>query len=260
MNGEMYQICLLVNAARNALAAKQAFLYPGDEYVNSLTFQFLPRKTLLGERACTAKDPRDWFRQCVRNGAADMKFLAPLQEPDRALLGFANVSRACIAVFHRDGTVTHWLASWRFDQPVRKWDVEYQEYKWDNPPPGIPRFRNNRGEFMDVLRRIAAFADEIDCKNFGDVFRRAYDILDGKRAIPVRYPNGRPVRLPALPEEGLRLFHAASAADVFGGMGSWNDSPPCCAHDRGLDAEYESLSNELLKNLRLAALYAINEN
>jgi len=62
-----------------------------------------------------------------------------------------------------------------------------------------------------------------------------------------------------IPEENLHLFEAASTADVFGAMGSWNDSPPYMAHERGLDNEYELLSSELLKQVRLAALYAINE-
>jgi hypothetical protein len=51
---------------------------------------------------------------------------------------------------------------------------------------------------------------------------------------------------------------AADAADVFGAMGSWNDMPRGPAHEKGLDEEYESLSDELLKQVRLATLYAIN--
>jgi len=42
-------------------------------------------------------------------------------------------------------------------------------------------------------------------------------------------------------------------------MGSWNDSPAYMAHEKGMDNEYESLSGELLKQIRLATLYAINE-
>ncbi|MDE6712320.1 MAG: hypothetical protein K2K20_01095, partial [Lachnospiraceae bacterium] len=61
-------------------------------------------------------------------------------------------------------------------------------------------------------------------------------------------------------EENRRMFYASSKADVFGAMGSWNDGPPYSAHEKGLDNEYENLSNELLKQIRLAALYAINEN
>lgn len=49
-------------------------------------------------------------------------------------------------------------------------------------------------------------------------------------------------------------------ADVFGAMGSWNDGPPYCAHLKGLDNEYEGLSNELLRQSRLAVLYAVNED
>lgn len=67
------------------------------------------------------------------------------------------------------------------------------------------------------------------------------------------------IPLPEVPEENLRIFEAASTADVFGAMGSWNDSPPYMAHEIGLDKEYEFLSNKLLKQIRLATLYAINE-
>ena len=65
--------------------------------------------------------------------------------------------------------------------------------------------------------------------------------------------------LPAIPAGHQRLFLAASYADVFGAMGSWNDSPPYSAHEKGLDLEYETLSKELLKQIRLAVLFAVNE-
>ncbi|RRD28534.1 hypothetical protein EII27_01710 [Fusobacterium canifelinum] len=42
-------------------------------------------------------------------------------------------------------------------------------------------------------------------------------------------------------------------------MGSWNDSPPCYAYDKGLEDEYKNLSSELLKQIRLALLYSVNE-
>ena len=62
-----------------------------------------------------------------------------------------------------------------------------------------------------------------------------------------------------LPSQNLKIFTAANRADVFGAMGSWNDSPPYMAHEKGLDKEYETLSSELLKNIRLAILYSVNE-
>ncbi|MDE6742896.1 MAG: hypothetical protein K2J95_03340 [Lachnospiraceae bacterium] len=68
------------------------------------------------------------------------------------------------------------------------------------------------------------------------------------------------MHLPDLSEENKRMFYASSIADVFGAMGSWNDGPPYSAYEKGLEDDYEKLSNELLKQIRLAALYAINEN
>lgn len=65
--------------------------------------------------------------------------------------------------------------------------------------------------------------------------------------------------LPEIPEENLHIFEAACTADVFGAMGSWNDSPLYMARKKGMDKEYEYLSSELLKQVRLAALYAVNE-
>lgn len=78
-------------------------------------------------------------------------------------------------------------------------------------------------------------------------------------SIPRTYPNGRKVVLPQLTEEKKRIFFAASA-DVFGAMGSWNDSPSWAAYEKGLEYEYNLLSEELLRQLKLAALYAVNEN
>lgn len=62
-----------------------------------------------------------------------------------------------------------------------------------------------------------------------------------------------------LPEKNKALFAAASRAWVFGGMGSWNDSPPYLAHEQGLDGDYERLSAALHRQIMLAVLYAVNE-
>ena len=97
---------------------------------------------------------------------------------------------------------------------------------------------------------------KIACNNFAVVFQKAIDILSGSSDYTDTEYN---LPLPEIPEENLHLFEAASTADVFGAMGSWNDSPAYMAHEKGMDNEYESLSGELLKQIRLATLYAINE-
>lgn len=106
--------------------------------------------------------------------------------------------------------------------------MEYQEYQWENPPAEKPRFQNNTAEFVDILRWIGEFADRIGCGSSGKIFRNAREIVDGGKEIPDRYGNGMPVLLPDIPEAERGLFYAASMADVFGAMGSWNDDPPGC--------------------------------
>lgn len=110
MNGEMHQICMLVSEARNAMAGKNKFGYTAEGYINSILFCFIPQKALFGEESRKAYSPQDWYAECIRKGVSDMKFLAPLQVPDRSLLGFSNVSRSCMVSFHKNGMVTSWMA------------------------------------------------------------------------------------------------------------------------------------------------------
>lgn len=46
---------------------------------------------------------------------------------------------------------------------------------------------------------------------------------------------------PQIPPQNQKIFRAASAADVFGGMGSWNDEPGWLAQDKGLGQVYDEL-------------------
>ena len=62
-----------------------------------------------------------------------------------------------------------------------------------------------------------------------------------------------------IPKINARLFYSAKISNVFGGMSSWNDSPPYYAHEKGLESEYDSLTEELLTQIRLALLYSVNE-
>lgn len=108
---------------------------------------------------------------------------------------------------------------WEFDAVQKGWNILYTEQKWEPLPPGKP-LPDSHGTLQS-----------------------------GPRTIP----------LPQIPDNRLPLFQAASIADVFGAMGSWNDTPPCMAHEKGMDEEYEALSSELLTQIRLAVLYAVNE-
>ena len=108
------------------------------------------------------------------------------------------------------------------------------------------------------MNRIAILADKIDFQNFGNIFRKAIDILNGENVENIQ-KTFYGLYFSELPKNNKHLFYASDISDVFGGMGSWNDSPPYYAHKKGLEIEYDNLSEELLTQIRLALLYSVNE-
>ena len=113
----------------------------------------------------------------------------------------------------------------------------------------------NINEFKLILQEIKDFAILIGFDYYARKFDEAYHILTKTNFNTISYGQN----FPNITGIHLQLLKAASIADVFGGMGSWNDSPPYIAHEKGMENEYNNLSNRLLEQIRLATLFAINE-
>lgn len=241
MNGELEHIFKICTAAKNALIAGADFVYVPPQYEDRTDFVFLADKKPV--------DAGEWFARLKSKGLTDIAALCPSAAKDRGVLGFINTSGSVLVCFFAEGKSSLFLPRWEMNPELRKWRVNYTEQAVENPPAAPLRFEDNTAEFADVLAQIAKLADKIGCGEFARIFRNALDILNGKTAPAAALP---------LPEANLRLFTAASAADVFGAMGSWNDSPPYMAEEKGLGAEYDRLSAALLSNLRRAAQYAVN--
>ena len=255
MNGQMYQACRIAAAAKSALAKQTALVFTLIPYENKIEFKLLPQQNSSSRKPSTAPNVADWFAFCVGKGLQDVMLLTPTAVKDRGLLGFSNTTESMIMCFYKE-QVTYFIADWSFDSEKSVWNVLYTEYEWKDAPLGKPQFEDESAHFAAVLSKIKDLACRIDCYEFAKMFQRAIDILEkGSGNIDEEY--GLP--LPSIPKRNLRIFEAASAADVFGAMGSWNDSPPAMAMEKGLYDEYNELSDELLKQLRLAILYAINE-
>lgn len=256
MNGQMYQICSIVAASKKAIQSGELIQYTPAKYENTIAFSFLPEKKFFGTKKYTAPNVSTWFEYVKSKGLQDVKLLCPFNVKDRQLLGFSNITESVILCFFKGGTVSYFVADWQFDSEKKHWNILYSEHKWPNPPSEKPHFENNIDSFRQVLSNIQSLAVQIECEYFAHIFGSAQNLLDG---IGEYQDEKYDLELPQIPHGNLRIFESASLADVFGAMGSWNDSPPYMAHEKGLDKEYESLSDELLKNIRLAILYAINE-
>lgn len=264
MNGEAYQLCSIVAATKRALKENTVFRYEKDCYVDSVVFHFLPihnkkRRFFSKEKLSTefnVTSVEQWYQHCIKLGLKDIKYLTPISTNDRAILGFANTNIGSIVCFFSSREVTYFDAYWEFNKEKNAWDVTYTEHLWENPPSGKPQFEDNSREFKEILNKIGDFACKIELPGWKKVYDKSIEILEGT----FKEEEGeRKISYPKLPEQHLKIFMAASNADVFGAMGSWNDSPPYAAHDKGLDKEYEEYSAELLRQVRKATLYAVNE-
>ncbi len=252
MNGELFQMCRLTAAAKQALFRGKDFKYEPSAYENKVEFLFLPNIRQCGILRRTAENAEQWYKYCVKKGLRDLKLVMPTEVKDRQMLGFVNTSQCRIICYFKNGEITGFDPKWEIDRKLKKWDILYYEQLL-HIPFVWPHGEDNSDELREVLIEIGDLAERIDCADFAKIFGRALNILDGEEA-PAFY--GPP---PDIPEKLLPLFCAADIADVFGAMGSWNDSPPFMAREKGLDQEYEELSSRLLKNIRLAIFYAVNE-
>ena len=248
MNGQMYQIACIVAAARKALKTDQEILYHPDQYIHKICFQILPSEK--GES--TELSVSDWFEYLKEKGLKDLKLFCPISVEDRDILGFSNTTQSSILCFYKDGKASYFLPNWESASLGRGWDVTYTEYDLERSSQDIPHYENNIEEFKDILARIEYLAIKIECENFAKVFHSARNQLLDLDAAKV-------LEEPQIPPQNQMIFRAASVADVFGGMGSWNDGPGWLAKDKGLGRQYDGLSDQLLRNIRLAILYAINE-
>lgn len=251
MNGEIEQMSNIVISARKAIYENKEIDFVPREFILSIKFVFL--RKLFALKAHKVDSVQKWFDICKKQGLYDMKFIIPTTTNHRHLLGFSNTSRGVIVCFWQNGKVTCFSPAWEFDSRRNGWNVVYRE----QPEIGIRKkettFADRTEEFKKILSDIGKFAIDMGFQYFSDVFHRAYEALCDDSLID---PNLVPAQVP---DKFKGIYYAVETADVFGAMGSWNDSPPCYAHEMGMDKEYNELSDRLLQQIRYHLMYIVNE-
>ena len=251
MNGEIQQASSIVITARKALFEKKPIDFTPVGKVQSIAFVFAPRSWF--GVSTKAKSVAAWFDLCRKRGLKDVKFIVPSGRKNRHLLGFANTSQCVIVCCWENGKTSHFCPFWEYDAAKEGWRVVYNEqYVAYNAFENL-QFTEKTDEFKEILQKIGKFAAELKFPYFAKLFQEAYDALCNKKSIPSDdIPAG-------LPDTFKPIYYAVEKADEFGGMMSWNDSPPCIAEEKGRGREYEELSNELLVQIRYHLMYVTNE-
>ena len=251
MNGEVFNACIIVASIKQALRSNLELNYKGEKYIKSLVFDYILEDEQEKREQASINE---WFKHALKLGLSDVRFATNLavSSKERSLQGFSNVGHKSILCIYKD-KMSYFVPHWSFEEDKKGWDIAYKEFSL-NGTPEIQKFSDNTLEFKNILTRIATFADEIECENFGDCFRKGLKALNEPEKIEQNILNA-----PLMPKLNLALFTAASAADVFGGMGSWNDDAAGLAQHKKRGKEYDELSGELFTQMRKATLFAINE-
>ena len=251
MNGEVFNACIIVAFIKQALKSNSELNYKSEKFIKSLVFDYV-----LGDEPEKREQAsiNEWFKHALKLGLSDVRYATNLtvSSEERSLQGFSNVSYKSILCIYKD-KMSYFVPHWSFEEDKKGWDIVYKEFNL-NGTPEIQKFSDNTLEFKDILTRSSKFADEIECENFGDCFRKGLKALNEPENIEQNVLNA-----PLMPKLNLALFTAASAADVFGGMGSWNDDAAGWAQHKKRGKEYDELSSELFTQMRKATLFAINE-
>ena len=251
MNGEVFNSCIIVASIKQALKSNLELNYKSEKYIKSLVFDYILDSNQEKREQASINE---WFKHALKLGLSDVRYATNLtvSSEERSLQGFSNVSYKSILCIYKN-KMSYLVPHWSFEEDKKGWDIVYKEFSLDGTPK-IQKFSDNTLEFKDILTRTSKFADEIECENFGDCFRKGLKALNEPENIEQNVLNA-----PLMPKLNLALFTAASAADVFGGMGSWNDDAAGWAQHKKRAKEYDELSSELFTQMRKALLFAINE-
>ena len=198
----------------------------------------------------------EWFER-LREKHLNKIFMhihTPVNNPQMA--GYANAEAEGIFTVFEGGMVSVWIPRASYDNARENWTSTFSETNWPFSQNDLPVYSDPTEDFKSILIRIGQFALEIGYDHYASVFRKSYALLTGEETPVI--PDWMPDRSMLPTEDDWRLLLAANNADVFGGMGSWNDSPPWVAHDLGREDEYHQLSHELYVQIRRMYLYAIN--
>ena len=251
MNGEIKQASGIVISARKALLQNTEIDFTPNKHELSIQFLFAPK--FLCRKPVKANSVYEWFHICLHRDLKDVKIMIPSNRDNKHLLGFANTSQCVIVCYWKNGRISFFRPFWEYDQEKEGWIIIYNEQFVKKHPVFINlHFTDKTDEFKQTLLDIGKFAAVIEQPYFADVFHNAYESLCGSETIE---DDNIPKQLP---NDFKSIYYAVDKADVFGAMGSWNDSPLWYAGNKGLLKEYNELSNSLIVQVRYHLMYVTN--
>ena len=267
MNGEIFQICSIVTAAKQALKSQTLINYEPEDNVTDIKFGFAPTKE--GEQPEIMDGVDAWFSRCMYNGIEDIKYV--VLPPTDAMRKAGNArSINCLVCFYPNNKVVFWKPNWGQIKESKKWIVMYTETIMANPPQGKPVIKFEAAELKKAIEEMMDFAVKIDFDELKDQYLRSITMLEGnfdyqeedKKVIEMLSNQGREIKKINhldLPKKYMDIFEAAGNADTVTAMGVMGNKAPSKAKDLGLEEEFKKRISTLYNQIIKAFMYAVNE-
>lgn len=265
MHDAVAQVAALVahgNAALagDAEAGARVVAGPTFEYVRD--FRFERHEGSPPVITHTEADPAGWFRRLTEWGVTALWFdPRPLAVPTLAphlLAGRPNGSRASIVTEGEEPRL-RWIPSWSVGRAPTETDRRTWTIRCVGQPDVAnlaprPTIAEAAADLEAVVRAARDLAHRMDETLWAGFFERSLASLAADRPTTTYHEDVLP------PSAGLdrrRLFVAAVAAYVFGGMGTWNDVMPAPG-DEATAAEYDRVTPALYAAILVAVAAAVN--
>lgn len=266
MNGELLHMAMLTafgnqyicDSNSNCVIFKEQYMERVQfiKKEDNRNFRLLKRLFPNNTNKILASSEKEWFRYLKENGCKSIKFIICGKKiDDHNLIAFANgVQGWYINCIFNDYSEI-WVRDWQLDSKScpTKWNIYYYgaKTKLYNPHDSTDGLDLLKKQFDSILENIGEFAMLIGCQEWKKIFDKGRKTLDcipsNDSLLPDRYSV-----------EAKQLIFAVRNSWVFGGMGSWNDSPPYYAHEMGKENEYKELTSLLYDTMLKCIQASVN--
>ena len=258
MNGELHHLILLLAYANMTLinnVIKEPEKYK-DQNHYLVKFQSAAKKRILSflSSASTEQDTTSWMK-CLKERKCKGVLLINFNKGNDERISSGGRRWGIICCF--ENATELWIGNWRVERepPDTRWEIIYRRIDSNidtsmlNKPINLDELTKRLDE---ALKNISQLAEEIQedywKNNFFDI---GIQILEGTNIKENQLPNIYSMK-------SQRIINAVYSSWVFGGMGSWNDSPPYSAHEKGKEHEFNKYSNTLYETMMDCIEGAVN--
>lgn len=262
MNGELLHMIKIATNSNAYLNNKDIVEEDKDRY-GSVNFYIMNEPSIINKILkfkgnkfeLVANGEKEWYKYLSKRRIMKSYLnLGSTSSDDINLSAFANGLSKWIVVTKSVDINISWHKKWSFDEKLKKWHIEYF---------GVPFKLSNITHTKDSseliqllnnsLREISDFARKIEFDSWGEYFEKGITLLysapnKDSKVLPYSYSN-----------DSHRLLQSILGSWCFGGMGSWNDSPPYYAHEKGLEEEYNRITSQLYNSFLMVLECIVND-